>query len=217
MEAQIRWTSVKTFALPIIRKCIDTLDVKRQDIIHTNAVLRTRYYVPQETVIVKQPRRVQAVGPTLSRKRKIVADSQKWSRSYGAEHPTAPATSSKFASLSKMFSPNTQSLCVTASGNEVFLITLKLKVAKDMSLHALVDGGASNNFVQRRSLDDSKHKFIECDISLLYFQLLAIGWLLFGCCPLIGQPCPGPLDLFEWWAFGASCVVMQSPGTCSTM
>ena len=31
------------------------------------------------------------------------------------------------------------------------------------------------------------------------------------------NPCPGPLDLFEWMSFGASCVAMQSPGTCSKL
>ena len=45
-------------------------------------------------------------------------------------------------------------MCVTASGNEVFLITLKLEVTQGMSLRALVDCGASNNFVRRQSLDN---------------------------------------------------------------
>ena len=52
-------------------------------------------------------------------------------------------------SLFTRITPDTQSFCVTASGNEVSLITLKLEVAKDMSLRALVDCGASNNFVRR--------------------------------------------------------------------
>ena len=63
------------------------------------------------------------------------------------------------ASLPRI-APNTQSLRVTASGNEVSLITSQLEVAKDMSLQALVDCGVSNNFVQFQSLDDSKFKFI---------------------------------------------------------
>ena len=32
-----------------------------------------------------------------------------------------------------------------------------------------------------------------------------------------GQLCLAPVNLFEWWDFGAFCVVMLSPGTCSTM
>ena len=63
------------------------------------------------------------------------------------EHPTDPATSSEFSGLLTKDAPNAQSLCVTASVNEVSLITLKLEVAKDMSLRALVDCGALNNFV----------------------------------------------------------------------
>ena len=60
--------------------------------------------------------------------------------------------------------PNTQSLCVAASGIEVSFITLKLEVAKDMSLRALVDCGASNDFVLRQSLGDSKLTFYEREI-----------------------------------------------------
>ena len=41
---------------------------------------------------------------------------------------------------------------------------MKLEVAKDMSLRALVDCGASNNFVQRQSLDNNKLKYIEREI-----------------------------------------------------
>ena len=80
------------------------------------------------------------------------------------EHPADPATSSEFAGLLTKVAPTTQSLCVTASGNEISLITLKLEVAKDMSQGAPVDCGASNNFVQRQSLDNSKLKYIEREI-----------------------------------------------------
>ena len=45
------------------------------------------------------------------------------------------------------------------------LLYLKLEAAKDMSLRALVDCGASNNFVRRQSLDNSKLKYIEQEIS----------------------------------------------------
>ena len=81
--------------------------------------------------------------------------------SVGTEHPTDPATSSEFAGLLTRIAPNTQSLCVTAFGSEVSLITLNLEVAKDMSLRALVDCGASNNFVRRQSQDNGKHKYRE--------------------------------------------------------
>ena len=131
---------------------------------HMNAVPRTRYHVPQETVIVKRPRRVRGVGPTLLRKRNTVPDDQKRSGSLVAEHPTDPATSSEFAGLLTKIAPNTQSLWVTTSGNEVSLITSKLEVAKDMSPRALINFGASNNFVRRQSLDNSKLKCIEREI-----------------------------------------------------
>ena len=80
------------------------------------------------------------------------------------EHPADPATSSEFAGLLTKVAPTTQSLCVTASGNEISLITLKLEVAKDMSQGAPVDCGVSNNFVRRQSLDNSKLKYIEREI-----------------------------------------------------
>ena len=60
--------------------------------------------------------------------------------------------------------PNTQSLCVAASGNEVSLITLKLEVTQGMSLRALVDCGASNNFVRRQSLDKRELEYVEREI-----------------------------------------------------
>ena len=99
------------------------------------------------------------MGPTLLRKRNIT-DSQRWSGSVGAEHPTDPTTSSEFAGLLTKVAPNTQSLCITAPFNEGSLITLKLEVAKGTSLRALVDCGASNNFERRQSLDDLKLKLL---------------------------------------------------------
>ena len=57
-------------------------------------------------------------------------------------------------------------MCVTASGNEVFLITLKLEVTQGMSLRALVDCGASNNFVRRQSLDKRELEYVEQGIPL---------------------------------------------------
>ena len=59
--------------------------------------------------------------------------------------------------------PDTQSLCVSAPGDEVSLITLKLEVTNGLSLRALVDCGASNNFVRRQSLEDRRLKFVERD------------------------------------------------------
>ena len=102
-----------------------------------------------ETVIVKRTRRVQGVEPTLLRKRNIVRDVQKRSGSVGAENHTDLTTSGEFAGLLARIAPTTQSLCISASENEVSLITLKLEAAKDMSLRALVDCGASNNSLQR--------------------------------------------------------------------
>ena len=43
---------------------------------------------------------------------------------------------------------------------------MKLEVAKYMSLRALVDCGASNSFVRRQSLDNSKLIYIEREIPL---------------------------------------------------
>ena len=107
--------------------------------------------------IKKVPKR----GPTLLRKRNVVTDSQKEIGSVGAGYPTDPATSSEFAGLLMKVAPNTQSLCVATSGKEVFLITLKLEGADNLPLRALVYCGASNNFVQRQLLDNSKLKYIE--------------------------------------------------------
>ena len=50
---------------------------------------------------------------------------------------------------------------VTASSNGVYFSTLKLEVAKDMSLRAQVDCGASN---ERQSLDESKLDYNEYEI-----------------------------------------------------
>ncbi|CAI5711096.1 unnamed protein product [Peronospora effusa] len=78
-----------------------------------------------------------------------------------AERPTDPATSREFAGLLTEVAPNTQSLCVAAPSDEVSLITLKIEVTKNMSLRALIDCGASNNFVRRQSLDDRRLKYVE--------------------------------------------------------
>ena len=48
---------------------------------------------------------------------------------------------------------DSQSLCVSALGDEATLITLNLEVTKDLSLRALVDSETSNNFVRRQSLE----------------------------------------------------------------
>ena len=72
--------------------------------------------------------------------------------------------------------PNTQSLCVAASGNEVSLITLKLEVTQSMSLRALVDCGASNNFVRRQSLDKRELEYVEREVPLTRMTMrLATG------------------------------------------
>ena len=69
------------------------------------------------------------------------------------ERPTDPATSIEFANLLMKVAPESQSLCVSALGDEGYLITLKLEVTKDLSLRALVDSETSNNFVRRQSLE----------------------------------------------------------------
>ena len=56
--------------------------------------------------------------------------------------------------------PDSQALYVSALGDEVPLITLDLKVTEDLSLRALVDCGASNNFVRRQSVEDRSLKFV---------------------------------------------------------
>ena len=57
--------------------------------------------------------------------------------------------------------PDSQSVCVSALGDEIPLITLNLEVTKDTSLRALADCGASNNFIRRESLEDRRLKFVE--------------------------------------------------------
>ena len=44
--------------------------------------------------------------------------------------------------------PDSQSLCVSALGDEGYLITLNLEVTEDLSLRDLDDCGASKNFVR---------------------------------------------------------------------
>ena len=46
------------------KKLQNAIDVRRQGIMHMNAVPRARYHVPQETVTAKRPREVQGMGPT---------------------------------------------------------------------------------------------------------------------------------------------------------
>ena len=57
--------------------------------------------------------------------------------------------------------PDSQSLCVSALGYEILLITLNLEVTKDLSLRALFDCGTSNNFVRCQSLEGRRLKFVE--------------------------------------------------------
>ena len=80
------------------------------------------------------------------------------------ERPTDSATSREFANLLTKVSPDTQSLCVSAPDDEVSLITLTLEVTKDLSIRALVDCGASNNFVRRQSLEAGSFNFVEREI-----------------------------------------------------
>uniref|UniRef100_A0AAV1T2G8 CCHC-type domain-containing protein n=1 Tax=Peronospora matthiolae TaxID=2874970 RepID=A0AAV1T2G8_9STRA len=97
----------------------------------------------------------------VAKPRQQVGPSKKRSGSVGAEHPADPATSREFAGLLTKIAPNTQSLCVTAPSDEESLITLKIEVTSGMSLRALVDCGASNSFIRRQSLDDSRLNYVE--------------------------------------------------------
>ena len=89
-----------------------------------NAMLRTRYHVPQETVITERPIRGQVVGPLFPRKHYKVTNSKKKSVLVGAERSTDSATS--FAGLLTRVAPNTQSLCFTVTGYGFSLITSPL-------------------------------------------------------------------------------------------
>ena len=53
---------------------------------------------------------------------------------------------------------------MSALGDEVPLIILNLEVTKDLSLRALVDCGASNNFDLRLALEIRRLNFDELDI-----------------------------------------------------
>ena len=94
-------------------------------------------------VIDRLPRRATDAGPTLLRSHNSVADHK------------------FFANLLIKVAPDSQPLCISALGNEARLITLNLEVTKDLSLRALVDCGASSNFVRRQSLEDRRLKFVE--------------------------------------------------------
>ena len=63
-----------------------------------------------------------------------------------------------------MVAPDTESLCVSASSDDVSLIFLKLEVSKVYSIVDLVDRRASNNFVRRQSLEAGRFNFIEREI-----------------------------------------------------
>ena len=91
---------------------------------------------------------------------------KKRSGSVGAQRPTDPATSREFANLLTKVAPDIQSLCVSAPGDVVTLITFKLKVKSNFSLRALVDCGASNYFIRRQSLKGTSLKYVELDIPL---------------------------------------------------
>ena len=91
---------------------------------------------------------------------------KKRSGSVGAQRPTDLATSREFANLLTKVAPDTQSLCVSAPGDEKILITLKVKVTNNLLLRALVDCGASNNFIRRQSLKGTSLKYVELDIPL---------------------------------------------------
>jgi hypothetical protein len=58
--------------------------------------------------------------------------------------------------------PKTQSLCFTTQGDDEPLITLNISAEGcEQPLRALLDSGASNNFVRHRSLEVAKLEFVE--------------------------------------------------------
>ena len=57
--------------------------------------------------------------------------------------------------------PESQSLCDSAFGDEVSLITLKLEATEGLSLRALVGCGTSVNFARRQSLEGRRIKFVD--------------------------------------------------------
>ena len=77
------------------------------------------------------------------------------------ERSTCSATAREFAKLLTKVAPDTQSLHVSAPNEEVSRINLTLKVTNDLSLRALVDCGASNEFVRRQSKDGDSLNFVE--------------------------------------------------------
>ena len=130
----------------------------------TNAVSPAQDLAVLSVVFTHQQKELECEGLLLLQSRNSEVDHQKWSGSVGAERPTDPATSREFANLLKKVAPETHFLCVSAPGDEVSLITLKLEVTTDMSLRALVDCGASNNFVRRQSLEAGSFTFVEREI-----------------------------------------------------
>ena len=82
------------------------------------------------------------------------------------ELSTDLATSREFAGILTKFEPESQSLCGSAPGHGGELITLILKVSKDLKLRALIDYKGHKSFVHRQSLEGRKLKNVEIDIPL---------------------------------------------------
>ena len=101
------------------------------------------------------------------------------SGSVGAERLTDPAPSREFANLLTETALDTQSLCVSAPGDDVSLITLTLEVTKDLSLFALVYCRDSINSFRRQSLESGRLNFVERDTLLMRMTVrLATGALI---------------------------------------
>ena len=95
-------------------------------------MLHAQYLETLSEVIDRLPRMATDAGPTLLRSHNGVADRKKWSVSVGAGRPTDPAISIEFANLLMKVAPDSQSLCLSALGDELPLITLNLEVTKDL-------------------------------------------------------------------------------------
>ena len=78
-------------------------------------------------------------------------------------------------SLDESCSQHSVIVCAVSS-NEVSLITLKLEVTQSMSPRALVDCGASKNFVQIQSFNKRELEYVEREIPLTRMSVrLATG------------------------------------------
>ena len=168
LEVQNQWTCVmsrsRDLAVQTTSDCRSEIAARSWDTTRTSVVSHAQCLVTLSEVIDRlqegQRTRFRRCCGVTTAWRAV----EKRSGSVEAERPTDPATSIEFANLLMKVAPATPSLCVSAPGDEVSLITLELKVTNDLSLRALIDCGASNNFVRRQSREGRRIKFVERDV-----------------------------------------------------